>query len=153
MPNIKKILCPIDFSACSAEALDYAKELAKMLGASVHLLHVYQDPLANVPFARANTSGAPSAPIDEIEAARRGRKTEIERLQKVCTDHGVPTQVEEVEGVPASAIVEAASRAKVDLIVLGTHGRTGLAHVVVGSVAERVVRLAQCPVLTVRGKS
>jgi nucleotide-binding universal stress UspA family protein len=149
--DIKNILCPIDFSKCSGAALDYAMELAKTLNAGLHLLHVYQDPLASVPFARPGTAGAPSAPIDEIEQARKKRTTEIQRLQKVCIDHGVATRVEEVEGVPATSIVAAAQAAKADLIVMGTHGRSGLAHIMVGSVAERVVRLAQCPVLTVRG--
>lgn len=151
--TIKNILCPIDFSACSSEALDYAVELAKKLGADLHLLHVYQDPLAGIPFARPNTAGAPAAPLEVIEQARAARKTEIERLRKLCTDHGITTRVEEIEGVPAATIVKAASDNKTDLIVMGTHGRTGLAHVVVGSVAERVVRLSPCPVLTVRGKS
>ncbi|HEX2677096.1 MAG TPA: universal stress protein, partial [Polyangiales bacterium] len=73
--------------------------------------------------------------------------------RKLCQSHGVGARVDEVEGVPATAIVKVATDTKTDLVVMGTHGRTGLAHVVVGSVAERVVRLAPCPVLTVRGKA
>lgn len=153
MVNIKTILCPIDFSACSSEALDYALDLARQLKANLHLLHVYQDPLAGIPFARPNTSGAAAAPIEVIEEARKARKTEIERIRTMCTDHGVSTRIEEIEGVPAAAIVKAATDSASDLVVMGTHGRTGLAHVVVGSVAERVVRLSPCPVLTVRGKT
>ncbi len=160
MADIKNILCPIDFSKCSGVALDYSIELAKTLKASLHLLHVYQDPLSTIPFGRPGTGdvvGAvarqqtPSTPIAAIEDARQKRAAEIQRLHQMCTEHGIATSVEEIEGVPAATIVKAAQDRKTDLIVMGTHGRSGIAHLMVGSVAERVVRLAQCPVLTVRG--
>ncbi len=152
MNDIKNILCPIDFSECSGHALDYAIDLAKSLKANLYLLHVYQDPLASIPFARPNTAGAPTAPIDVVEEARHKRKAEIERLRKMSADHGVSTRVAEIEGVPAQTIAATAKDDNADLIVMGTHGRTGLAHAMVGSVAERVVRNAHCPVLTVPGK-
>jgi nucleotide-binding universal stress UspA family protein len=114
--DIKNILCPIDFSNCSGVALDYAVELAKTLKASLHLLHVYQDPLSTIPFGRPGTGdvvGAvarqqtPSAPIAAIEEARQKRADEIVRLHKMCTAHGIVTSVEEIEGVPTATIVKA----------------------------------------------
>jgi nucleotide-binding universal stress UspA family protein len=151
MVEIKNILCPIDFSKCSGTALDYAINFAKMCGANLHLIHVYQDPLSAIPFARPGTAGPATAPYEVIEEARRKRTEEIQRLKKMCVERGVNTSVDEIEGVPASVIVDLAKTGKSDLIVMGTHGRSGLAHIMVGSVAERVVRLAHCPVLTVRG--
>lgn len=153
MSTIKNILCPIDFSKCAIDALDYAIELAKVVKADLKLLHVYEDPLASIPFARTGSAGEPTAPIEIIEEARRKRVAEIERLQALCVSHGVGTKVQEIEGTPAQTIVKVAADTHVDLIVMGTHGRTGLSHALVGSVAERVVRLAPCPVLTVRAKA
>jgi nucleotide-binding universal stress UspA family protein len=151
MATIKNILCPIDFSECSHQALDYAIDLAKTLGANMRLLHVYQDPISSIPFAIGGTAGLPTAPIELIVEARKQRDAEIARMQQVCRDRGISTEVEEIEGAPALTIVMAAEDHKVDLIVMGTHGRTGIAHAMVGSIAERVVRLSPCPVLTVRG--
>jgi len=150
MVQVQNILCPIDFSECSAHALDYARDFAKVVGANLHLLHVYEDPIATIPFAVAGTAGLPTAPVDLVREARKAHALEAERLQKLCADHGVTTHVEEVEGVPAETIIDVAKKKKIDLIVMGTHGRTGLSHLVVGSIAERIVRLATCPVLTVR---
>ena len=150
MVKIQSILCPIDFSDCSGHALDYARDLAKLLGASLRLLHVYEDPISTIPFAIAGTAGLPTTPVDLVNEARSHRLVEASRLQKLCTEHGVTTHVEEVEGLPAETIIKVAKDTHADLIVMGTHGRTGLSHLVVGSIAERVVRLSSCPVLTVR---
>jgi universal stress protein A len=153
MATIKNILCPIDFSECSGKALDYAIDLAKKVDADLRLLHVYEDPIAAIPFAMVGTGGLPSAPIDVVIDARKKRASEIERLQIMCREHGLTTQVEELEGSPVDTIVKAAAMHKADLIVMGTHGRKGISHMMIGSIAERVVRLAPCPVLTVRATS
>ena len=150
MAIIKSILCPIDLSECSAHALDYAIAFSKTLRANLQLLHVYEDPIARVPFGRAGTAGLASAARDDVEEARKKRYVEIERLHQLCREHGLTTDAEEVEGVPAETIVKVAQERNFDLIAMGTHGRTGLKHVLLGSVAERVVRTASCPVLTVR---
>lgn len=149
MPVIKNILCPIDFSKCSERSLDYAAGLAKTLGADMHLVHAYVDPLASIPFGRAGTAGPPAADPEVISDARSKRQREIERLQKLCENHGVNTSVREVEGEPRKVICETAESEKVDLIIMGTHGRTGAARALIGSVSERVVRTAPCPVLVV----
>lgn len=153
MPKIQNILCPIDFSQSAMNALDYAIELAKVVRADIKLLHVYEDPLASIPFARTGSAGDPTAPIEIIEEARRKRIAEIERLQAMCASHGVQAKVQEIEGTPAQTIVKVAGETGIDLIIMGTHGRTGLSHALVGSVAERVVRQSPCPVLTVRSKA
>ena len=149
MSYIKKILCPIDFSECSERALDYAARMAKTLAADLQLLHAYVDPLSSIPFARTSSAGAPSAEPEIVAQARKHRKDEILRLQDMCAQHGVATQVEEVEGEARKVINEVALRDNVDLIIMGTHGRTGAARALLGSVSERVVRSSPCPVLIV----
>jgi len=145
-PTITRILVPTDFSATSDAALDFAKTIATTCEASLHLLHVFEDPF--VPGAFTSETYAPMPPgmraemVDEATAklARRLPPDEQARF------HGT---TEIVTGVGAATIVEYAREQNIDLIVMGTHGRTGLAHVLIGSVAEKVVRTAFCPVLTV----
>ena len=144
--TIKRILVPTDFSAHADAALDYAIELAEPLGATIALLHVIEDPLA----AGMWSSELYSAEIAGLQinlmkdAEERLRRTVADAANPVITEHVVRT------GRAAATIVEAAVDTKADLIVMGTAGRTGLAHMVMGSVAERVVRAAPCPVLTLR---
>ena len=144
--TIKRILVPTDFSGHADAALDYAIELAAPLGATVGLLHVIEDPLA----AGMWSSELYSAEIVGLQinltkdAEERLRRTVAEAGSPLVTEHEVRT------GRAASTIVEVAAETKADLIVMGTAGRTGVAHVFMGSVAERVVRTAPCPVLTMR---
>jgi universal stress protein A len=145
--TINNILVPVDFSSNAERALDYATMLAKRHGAAIELLHVVDDPF---------TSGAwtPDSYVPNLtellqvliaQARERLRPQEASlRAQGIRTESWV------MSGVPSREIVARAADAGFDLIVMGTHGRTGLAHVVMGSVAERVVRRAPCPVLTVR---
>lgn len=143
-PDIKQILVPLDFSSNSALALDYAHGLARKFDAAVHLVHVCEVPTMMTPALDAYA-------IAYADWSQRlGDEAERE-LNKVCaglTDVKVTTEV--LFGGAASAIVEAAAANKVDLIVMGTHGHGAVMHVLMGNVAERVVRLAACPVLTVR---
>ena len=142
-----RILVPMDFSAPSDAALERARAVAVQFAGSLHLLHVAEDPY------RALYSAEVFVP--EMEGLREEILGEATRRLK---DRLRPSDVEQLHatadaiiGTPAMSIVEYAQGHDIDLIVMGTHGRGGMSHLLVGSVAERVVRTAVCPVLTVRG--
>lgn len=143
-PDITRILVPIDFSANSARVLDYAHVLARKFDAVLHLVHVCEVPsLATASMdAYAIAYGDWSRRLAE-EAAR-----ELSMRMAALTDISVTTEV--LFGSPAAAIVDAAAAGDMGLIVMGTHGHGAVMHMVMGNVAERVVRTAPCPVLTVR---
>ena len=146
--TIKTILVPTDFSEPSVEALNYAKDLATAFKASVHLLHVVQDPLTQ-PWGLESYGPLPVELLKDIKArAQKGLEESLTEAERKTHNVTLVT----VEGAPFSQIVEYAKTHPVDLIVMGTHGRGTLAHAILGSVAERVVRFAPCPVLTVRYK-
>jgi nucleotide-binding universal stress UspA family protein len=136
--RITRILLPTDFSRPSERALDYAHDLAGRFGASLHLLHVVNRPLLAEGLAA-------EAHMDAKFESDMVRSMEA-RLRKLAPD-AASTDV--VFGYAAKAIVDWAARLGADLIVIGSHGRTGMAHLMLGSVAEVVVRTARCPVLTV----
>jgi nucleotide-binding universal stress UspA family protein len=142
-PLFKEILVPTDFSMGSRLAVDYALELARKLGASVHLLHVVEDPSVAGLFTEAYV---------DMALIRKERRCDARhRMNGLLTQLGGPRVTDEIAaGQVAETIAGIAADRGVDLIVMGTHGRTGIAHVLVGSVAERVIRIAGCPVLTVR---
>ena len=133
-----KILYPTDFSAMSLTALEAATSLARERGATLVIVHVEEPPLD---YAGVDFDYRPEAARDEILG-------KLKRL--VPTDVSVLVEHRLIAGVPAPTIVEMAQRENVDLIVMATHGRTGLRRVLMGSVAEEVVRTAKCPVLTVK---
>jgi len=143
--KIKTILVPIDFSETSRKALVYAVKMAEQFGSKVVLLNVVE-PVSSADFAY------PPVILDADYAKSSARK----RLETVCREGRVPTKMLGRllvrYGTPYTEITEAARRLKVDLIILTTHGYTGLKRVFMGSTAERVVRHAPCPVLTVREK-
>jgi nucleotide-binding universal stress UspA family protein len=146
MIDLHRILVPTDFSKHSHNALTYAAAFAEKFGAELYLLHVVQDLALFIPEA---VSVAPPAvpPIEQMTAAVR---EELGRLVK-DNDLGRFTVHTEVrEGTPFYEILQFAREVNIDLIIMGTHGRSGLVHVLLGSVSERVVRKAPCPVLTVR---
>jgi nucleotide-binding universal stress UspA family protein len=144
MPAIKTILCPTDFSECSAAALRYATRLAQRLDAQIRLIHVFQ-----FPYALGVEDGlglaVSSAPLFEQLRARTAQ--DLQTQSDLCRGAGVRVSIDQLDGVPHAKIVELSANA--DMIVMGTHGRTGLPRLILGSVAERVMRLAKCPVLTV----
>lgn len=131
---IKKILCPIDFSPQSGAAMDYAVALARDTGAELMLLHVAEP-------AIALGEAVPQMP-DTAECRRE--------LAAVIVDPEIRVDRRVVVGYAAEQILASASQRPVDLIVMGTHGRTGFSHLLMGSVAECVVRKASCPVLTLK---
>jgi nucleotide-binding universal stress UspA family protein len=139
--NLKKILVPVDFSDCSNKALVYATALAKQFEAELTLMHVVEI-----------YPGPPELILPEpnLYASQCGRKNlEVLRL---AVGHAAPCEVLLRTGVPHSEITLAAKELESDLIILSTHGHTGVARVILGSTAERVVRHAPCPVLVVREK-
>ena len=143
--QIRSILVPFDFSPPSAQALKYAAALARQFGAKITLLNVVQ-PIATPDFAYYPVM----MESDKV-------MTQIKReLEQVPVSQGVDsTLIEKVlvrNGVPFHEIAGAAESLKADLIVISTHGYTGLKHILLGSTTERVVRHAHCPVLVVRGK-
>jgi nucleotide-binding universal stress UspA family protein len=143
MPTFSRILVPTDFSETADEALRYAAVLASRLGARLSLVHVFN---ASGPQRRAVADDLlmPDLRADILVDIQR-RFTERE---PIVGHVSVTTRV--VSGAPEKAIVEYARDNAIDLIVMGTHGRQGVAHLLLGSVAEHVVRTAPCPVLTVR---
>ena len=144
---ITRILVPTDFGEPSEAALDYARVLAGTFGASLHVLHVL-----DTPFAAGAVS--PEGFIADSPAAQARLFAEAhDRLQRRVTPsdrtrHSARTEI--VTGTTAESIVNYARERGMDLIVMGTHGRSGLAHLLSGSVAQKVVRTAPCPVMTVR---
>jgi universal stress protein A len=145
--RIKRILVPIDFSANSLQALAYAVQLAQRFVAELLVLNVVE-PLY---VAEPNVGSADLTTL--LDEQQRIADEQLARISADLRRQGqrVRTQVE--CGAPAQTIVEVANNSATDLIVIATHGRTGLSHMLIGSVAERVVRLAGCPVLTVRTAS
>jgi glycine betaine transporter len=145
--TISRILVPVDFSAYSERALEYAIALAGRLGASLHLLHVVEDPIATGVWGGETVLPNLTELREElVDGAERQLVTYREAAERA----GVPVVSTAQVGLPAISIVDHATSLGVDLIVMGTHGRTGMAHLVMGSVAERVLRQAPCPVLTIR---
>jgi nucleotide-binding universal stress UspA family protein len=141
--TIEHILVPIDFSEYSDHALDYAIPFASKLQARLTLLHVIEV----FPVSDTEAVMLPPDYFLELEvSANRQMRSYLERV----TTAGLKGEVAVVHGTPFQVITETAKERQIDLIIMGTHGRTGLRHLWLGSVAERVVRLAPCPVLVVR---
>ncbi len=148
MITFKLILCPVDFSDTSAHALETAIELATQLDAKIHLVHVYQYPAFSMPEADLATPIDLSLQDDYVERL----KQQLEDLRNKYSDSSISVGSTLTEGVPYVEIVETAKEINADLIIIGTHGRTGLSHMLLGSVAERVVRSSLVPVLSVPDK-
>jgi len=138
---------PVDFSAHSEKAVRYATTVANRFGARVNLLHVVEDPF--ITGAWSSEAFVPNMPEllgQLIDAAQE----QMGALKKRLAAHGFVVETDVLKGQPAQTIVEHAQANAFDLIVMGTHGRSGLSHVFMGSIAERVVQKAPCAVLTVR---
>jgi nucleotide-binding universal stress UspA family protein len=149
---IKKILCPTDCSEGSRAALDYAIQLAESFDAELLVLRAFHVTYHVRPDLSVWTEAhGHRSIIDVVKADAEVDMREFLASVDDATKKRITVEVEHGEEVPT--ILAAAERDGVDLIVMGTHGRTGLAHVALGSVTERVVRHAACPVLTVRRPS
>ena len=145
--NIQRILVPVDFSEPSMGALDEAIDLGKKFKAEIIALFVVEP----VYYATPADLYGPSANLSLLlEDQQRYGKEQLAKLGKRLAKRGVKLRTLLQTGVPFQAISETATRVKASLIVMATHGRTGLAHVLLGSVTERVIRSATCPVLTLR---
>jgi universal stress protein A len=144
--EIRKILVPVDFSDPSQRALDAAISVAKHFGSELTLFHCYPLPLPSltrVPYDSITPEGY-------VEAVRTAALARITQWRDKAVAQGVPADARVCAGVPASEISAIAEELGVDLIVIGTRGLGGLEHVLLGSVAERTVRIAPCPVLTIK---
>lgn len=139
--NFTTILVPTDFSHASDAALGYARMLAARFGASLHLLHVVDEP---------GSWSEVYAALPEIQLRFSADAAKRLEAMAACLQPPVHATSAVVCGAPVPSIVKVAESTDADLIVMGTHGRRGMGHLLLGSVAERVVRLAPCPVLTVR---
>ena len=147
MITLKNILVATDFSEPSDAALTYGRTLARTFHATLHLVHVVGNLSSGVYGAEAYAVAMPELQRDIEDAARR----QLDDRLIDNDEHPVATRrVLLTSDVPAAALVDYAGRERIDLIVTGTNGRAGIAHLLMGSVAERVVRTAPCPVLTVR---
>jgi universal stress protein A len=144
MEPIRKILCPIDFSESSEVGLNAALTLASILGSKLELVHVIQPPIY-VGWEDSPAGLAASAQV--LDQSRQHATQQLEAAAAKHSGRGVPIAIHLLEGSPHHEISELSKQ--VDLVVLSTHGRTGLPHLLLGSVAERVVRTASCPVMTV----
>lgn len=140
----KTILVPIDFSACATHALDYACELAGKLGAKVQLVHAIPVtlPELGITLTQAMIEDLQRANVLALEDVAKPRRTNVELAPSIVK-----------LGDPRDVILETAEAQHADLIVIGTHGRRGLSRLVLGSVAENVIRRATCPVLAVRSRT
>ena len=145
MPQIARILVPTDFSECSKAALKHAGVWARQFGATIDLMHVWQAPV----FAHGGLAEPGFADDSVVELVRKQSEQALLSLAAEARDSGIPVRVtRSMPGTPAATI--AAESGAYDLLVTGTHGRTGVRHFLLGSVAERIVQLAKCPVVTVR---
>jgi nucleotide-binding universal stress UspA family protein len=146
MIQVNRVLVPIDFSEFSDQALKYGQELCEKFGAELHLLHVLETHVTStpqfamglaVPDREEESTAAVSEKMNELPGGDWGDK---------------PVKRTAAHGSPFVEIVKYAKDNQIDVIAIGTHGRTGLSHVILGSVAENVVRHAPCPVLIVRNE-
>lgn len=146
MIRIQRILVPTDFSPASRCAIPYARDLARMFGAEVVVVHVLELPHYPTLF---EGSAMLVPPVDE--SLRRQLAAQLDKLvEDELRAHGTSARALVRDGAPRHELLAAAREERADLVVIATHGYTGLRHVFLGSTAEQVVREAPCPVLTVR---
>jgi universal stress protein A len=142
---VKHILVPFDFGEPSGRALEYAKDLATRFEAALDVLHVVPNP-----YVAESVSMYMGVIPDFVDGLVKDTAARLDKVLPMSDRTGLRARCVVKVGDPRAEILDHAQAEHVDLIVMGTHGRTGMAHVFLGSVAERVVRAASCPVLTVR---
>jgi nucleotide-binding universal stress UspA family protein len=145
MKPFKNILVPVDFSQCSFDAVRASADVSSRYGAEVCLVHVYE------PINYALPGNYPFYMPGQLEGILAECEKRLADAKKEAEAAGIArVQTQQLQGSPATEIVEFAKKHGFDLIVIGTHGRTGLQRALIGSVAEKVVRHAHCPVLVAR---
>jgi nucleotide-binding universal stress UspA family protein len=149
MAAFKHILVPHDFSACAAHALRLALDLCEVHGARLMLLHVSPLPPNVAPDALITPNGEPTA-VRVDDYVMSGARRELDRIAEPLRKEGLGVETLAVVGDVAKEIVSVANANGADAIVMGTHGREGLSHSMLGSVAEKVIRQSHLPVVTVR---
>jgi nucleotide-binding universal stress UspA family protein len=148
MATTRKLLVAIDHSEASRAALDYAVELSQELGASIVALHVWEQLGSGGESIKVRDPSGDTRPLADL--ARENAERDLrEFLRAANPPPGLEIEQRVLAGAPAAQILEEVKRGGYDLVVLGTHGRTGVRHALIGSVAEKVVRLSTRPVLTV----
>lgn len=148
--NIARILVPVDFSECSGAAFTYACELARKLDAKVTLLHVWDVPFLWPSVGDTMVTVPAEEPMTVAQLVKKRASEEIARFLNDNAPRGVEVTARLEMGDPARVVCDYAQKSNHDLVVMGTHGRTGLSRVLAGSVAENIVRHCAVPVLTVR---
>ena len=145
MKPFKKILVPVDFSSHSTAALRYAADLSRRYEASLDVLHVFQTMTYALPEGYVVPTGS------QLQAIMNEFESQLAAAKRSAEEAGaIKVETELLQGGVATEILRHAKERECDLIVMGTHGRTGMKHMLLGSVAEYIVRVAPCPVLTVR---
>jgi len=146
--TLRKILVPVDYSDCSRAALVFAADIARALGAALDVVHVWdRPPYVSESVVVRHPDGAMRSLIEMILEAAERDMTEFLSLAKIPAD--IPFERRLCSGNPAARILSELAEGRHDLVIVGTHGRTGLRHALLGSVAEKLVRLSPVPVLTV----
>jgi nucleotide-binding universal stress UspA family protein len=145
MSRFARILCPIDFSKPSEVALQHAEEIARTFGSELVVAHVVEPMIYPVAYGMP-----PVAPIDYEDAAKSSANTALAPIVARLSKAGLKASALVDSGAASMRICELVKDKHFDLVVLATHGYTGLKHVLLGSTAERVVRHCSCPVLTVK---
>jgi len=140
----KKIVCPIDFSEFTDEIVKYAVNITKKFNAELHLIHIIPNLNYFTPYESFLTP-------ENLVAIEKNIEKEVEKdFEKVTKDIDMPLKKIVKTGVTFVEIIDYIKEEDIDLVVMGTHGRSGIEHILIGSVAEKVVRKSPCPVLTIR---
>ena len=143
----KKIVCPVDFSEFTEEIVTYAVSIAKKFNTELHLFHVIPNLNYFTPYESFLTP-------ENLVAIENNIGVEVDRdFNKIIKKIDIPVKKITKTGVTFVEIIDYVKTEAIDLIVMGTHGRSGIEHILIGSVAEKVVRKAPCPVLTIRPKN
>jgi nucleotide-binding universal stress UspA family protein len=145
--DVQRILVPIDFSENAASVIEWAAHLAEEHGSRIILFHAYHLPVEFQQYEGAYL------PPDYWAGVKTEAEQSLRRYQGELEQRGIEVEGVVREGYAATAIVDEAASQKADLIVIGTHGLSGLKHMLLGSIAERVVQKSPCPVLTVKARS
>jgi nucleotide-binding universal stress UspA family protein len=145
----RTILCPVDLSENSAAAVAYAGYLARQCGGVVHLLYVIPAMDADIPPALSQAAGPGGVDLARVTTAAKER---LAALAKTHVGEGIPFEIHVREGDANTSILAAAEVIDAQVVVMATHGRTGIAHLLWGSVVEKVLRDSLCPVLVIPGR-